>query len=120
MLRGWPMSQPDPICPICQQAVPAGVPVIFDHGAIVHLDCYTQTEGPAKLLYSFLEAHLGKQYCYTCLAGHLASERAQVEKAGYALRLMRGVVVEPAVCSTCRNARVTIRCRQGDKIEHSV
>jgi hypothetical protein len=84
----------------------------LDHGTVVHLDCYGQTEGPATLVYTFLEKHSGRQYCYTCLAVHLVANREQIEKATYALRLARSVVVEPALCSTCRNARVTVRCRQ--------
>jgi hypothetical protein len=112
---GGPMSQPDPICPMCSHAVPPGVPVIFNHGDVVHLDCYTQTEGPATLVHSFLDGRPGKEFCYTCLARHLASDRQQIEKAATALRLTRSIVVESAICSTCSNARVTIRRRQVDE-----
>jgi hypothetical protein len=107
-----PTVQPDPNCPICGEVVAAGVPVVFDHGNVAHLDCYLGTEGVATVVRNFLVSRPGERFCYTCLAQHLTRTREEVEKASNALRLARRVVVEPAICSTCTKARVTIRARQ--------
>jgi hypothetical protein len=105
------MHQPDPICPICRQAVPTAVPVIFDHGEIVHLDCYVGTEGETTVVRAFLEARSHERFCYTCLAQRLIRDRQGIEKAATALRLNQSVVVEPGVCSVCTQTRVTIQAR---------
>jgi hypothetical protein len=86
--------------------------VAFDHGLIVHLDCYTGAEGIATLLHNFLETRPSERFCHTCLSQHLHQERQAIEKAVTALRLARKVVVEPIICSTCDNNRVTVRLRQ--------
>jgi hypothetical protein len=69
------MSQPDPICPICSEGVAAGVPVIFDHGAVAHLDCYVGAESVATLVHNYLGSRPGEQFCYTCLAQRVTRDR---------------------------------------------
>jgi hypothetical protein len=108
-----PVARPDPICPICGQSVALGVPVVFNHGDSLHLDCYVGTEGAAALVANFLETRPSERFCHVCLAQHLARERQEVEKAVTALRLTRRAVVEPGFCSTCTLARVTVRARSG-------
>jgi hypothetical protein len=107
-----PTLQPDQICPICSAVVAAGIPVVFDRGTVAHLDCYLESEGASTVARNFLVSRPGKPFCYTCLAQHLTRERQEIEKAANALRLNRKVVVEPATCSTCTHARVTIRVKQ--------
>jgi hypothetical protein len=102
----------DPICPVCGKAVAAGVPVIFDHGAVVHLNCYVDAEGLATVIRNFLESRARERFCYTCLGRHLVRSRQKIEKAATALRLDQQIVVRPDGCSTCLNARVTVQSRQ--------
>src|SRR5262245_18590635 len=102
----------EPICAICCDAVAAKVPLVFNHGAVVHLDCYTQTEVPAALLRSLLESQLAGGFCHTCLARHLTWDRQEIEKAVTGLELTKSVAVEFGVCAMCTRARVTIRLRQ--------
>ena len=103
---------PDPICPICDEAVAARIPVVFDHGLVAHLECYIATEGAATLVRGFLESRPGERFCYTCLARHLTRDRQEIEKAATGLRLTRSVVVAPGLCSACTYARATIRLKQ--------
>src|SRR5262245_7056208 len=107
------MPQPDPICPICSQIVAAGIPVVFNHGDTLHLDCYVGTEGAATLVGNFLATRPSDGFCHTCLGKHLSRERQEIEKATTALRLTRRVLVEPGFCSTCMYARVTVRVKAG-------
>jgi hypothetical protein len=105
------MHPTDPICPVCGQAVPTAVPVIFDHGEIIHLDCYVGIEGVAPMVQAFLDKRPHEQFCYTCLAQRLTRDGLDIRKAATALRLNRRALVEPAICSDCAQARVTIRMR---------
>jgi hypothetical protein len=105
------MRQPDPICPICNQEIPTGVPVIFDHGEIGHLDCYLGPEGVARMVQTFLEKRPREQFCYTCLARRLSRDRREIENTATALRLKRRLLVESAVCWDCAQAGVTIQMR---------
>jgi hypothetical protein len=101
---------PDPTvrCPICGEPLLPRVPVIFDLALLVHVHCYTGAAGAATLVYDFLETRPSERFCYTCLGQHLLQDRQAVEEAGTALRLTRKVVVEPTICSTCDNARLTV------------
>jgi hypothetical protein len=105
------MSQPSEKCHICNEPVSPRTPVIFDHGVIVHLDCYTGAEDIATLVSNFLETRPSEQFCYACLGRHLHQDRQTVEKAITALRLTRKVVIEPT-CTICDSTRVTVRLRQ--------
>ena len=105
------MNQRDAICPFCSQSVATGVPVVFNHNEVVHLDCYVRAESIATQVHNVLGSRSSEQFCYTCLAQHVARGRQEIEKAAYVLRLTRSVVVEPATCATCIQARVTIRAR---------
>ncbi|MGH7312537.1 MAG: hypothetical protein ACREJV_05145 [Candidatus Rokuibacteriota bacterium] len=105
------MSQHTPICSVCGEPVALGVPVVFDHGEVVHLDCYTRAEGAATLVQRFLGSRPGERFCYTCLAQHLGRQRQEIQKAAIALRLTRSIVVAPAICSACTQARATIRAK---------
>jgi hypothetical protein len=31
------------LCPVCSKLVAAGLPVMFDHGDVIHLDCYIES-----------------------------------------------------------------------------
>ena len=104
-----PVARPDPICPICGQSVALGVPVVFNHGDSLHLDCYVGTEGAAAVVGNFLETRPSERFCHVCLAQCLTRERQEIEKATTALRLTRRVVVEPGFCSKCTHAKVTVR-----------
>jgi hypothetical protein len=107
------MDSSIPACPICKEPIPSATPVVFDHGTIAHLVCYTTTEGTASLVLGFLKSRKeGERSCHTCLAKYLAMTREDTEKGVTVLRMTGEVVVEPAICSTCTNARVTIRLRK--------
>src|SRR5262245_41343901 len=106
-----PRQQQDPVCPMCSQPVPAGVPVIFHQGETLHLDCYVASEGLAALIWSFIERRPREGFCYSCRARHLTRDRQEVEKAATALRASQRVVVEAAVCSRCAEPRVTIQAK---------
>jgi hypothetical protein len=95
---------PDPTvrCPICGEPLLPRVPVIFDLALLVHVLCYTGAEGTATLAYDFLETRPSERFCYTCLGQHLLQDRQ--------------AVVEPTICSTCDNARVTVGMRQGVRL----
>lgn len=99
------------ICPICSQPATAGLPVVFDYGAIAHPRCYVDTEEAATLVRSFLDSRPRERFCYSCLAQQLVSPRRETEKAAIALRVTLRVVAEPGTCSGCDQARVTIRIR---------
>src|SRR5262245_23693339 len=103
------MNPPDTICPFCSQSVATRVPVVFNRSDVVHLDCYIGAEGVATRAHDFLVSRSGERFCYICLAHHIARERHEVEKAAFVLRLTRRVVIEPAVCAMCIEARVTVR-----------
>jgi hypothetical protein len=77
----------------------------------IHIDCYVGTDGMATMVQAFLEKGPREHFYYTCLAQRLARDRPEIEKAATSLRLTRSVVVEPAVCSECDQARVPIQAR---------
>lgn len=103
------MRQPDPICPVCTQKVAAGVLVLFENGDTVHLHCCKTPETTATLIWNFVASRPSENFCYTCLAVHLKRDRQEVEKTATALRAAQRIVVEPAVCATCKQARVTLQ-----------
>jgi hypothetical protein len=103
------MAQPEPTCPICGQSLAVGVPVVFNHGERLHLDCYVGTEGVAALVENFLKTGRRERFCHTCVAQELSRERQEIEKATTALRMTRRVVVAPGICSGCRHATVIVR-----------
>jgi hypothetical protein len=106
------MSQSDQICTICELVIAPGLPVMFDGDQMLHLDCYSATEGTAKLVHNFLLSRGSEVFCYTCLARHLTRDQQEVEKAATALRVDRDVAVKPGVCSTCAHARVTLQAKR--------
>jgi hypothetical protein len=107
------MRQPDPICPICTHEVAAGASVLFDHGETVHLGCYPAPgTTTATLIWNFVASRPSEYPCYTCLALRFNRVRHDIEKAATALRATKSIVVEPAICSTCDNARATVRLGQ--------
>ena len=65
---------PDSICPICDEAVAARIPVVFDHGLVAHLDCYIATEGGCDARPQLPRKPARERFCYTCLARHLTRD----------------------------------------------
>lgn len=107
------MNQPDPICPICNRVLASARRVEFPHGAVAHLDCYVATDGATGLVLVYLRRQpSSERFCYTCLAQHLLMPQQEIEKGATVLRLTRRVVVESAACSTCAQAKLTVRFRQ--------
>jgi hypothetical protein len=105
------MSPSDPVCPVCSRAVVAGGPVIFDHGSVMHLNCFVPAEGVAPAVDNFLKSRPDDRFCFTCLAQAVRLDRQQVEKASVALRITSRILAEPGECSVCIRARVTVRFR---------
>jgi hypothetical protein len=105
-----------PLCPVCGEAVPPGVPVIFDHGDMVHFSCYDQSAGAVAPLSDFLRSRRGDRFCFTCLSRRLGHDRQVIENAVAALRLDASFVVSPAFCSMCAHARVTVCAKPADPL----
>jgi hypothetical protein len=105
-------EQPDSTCPICGETLAAGVRVGFDGDEMVHLACFSKTEGTATVVRNFLVGRPTESFCYTCLVQHLTRDRQEIEKATTALRVTRdGVVVKHGFCATCDHLGVTFRAK---------
>lgn len=100
----------NPICPLCEQEVLPGDPVVFAHADIVHLNCRLENDSVADSVAELLRRHAGAEYCQSCLARLLNTTYEQIAKAVTALRMTsRYRVTTMATCSVCANYWMTVR-----------
>jgi hypothetical protein len=98
------------LCPLCQQSVLPGDPVVFAQADTIHLNCYLKRDSMTESVADLLRRRAGAEHCHRCLATLLHSTYDHVFRAVAALHMTRGYRITPiATCSVCGKAWTTIR-----------
>ena len=97
-------------CPLCEQRVLPGDPVVFSQTAIIHLNCYLKRDSVIESIVDVLRRHAGGEHCHRCLATLLHSTDDHIVGAVAALHMTRGYRITPiATCAVCGKAWTTVR-----------
>ena len=97
-------------CPLCEQRVLPGDPVVFSRTDMIHLNCHLKRDSLTESVVDVLRRRAGAEHCHRCLATVLHSTYDPVVRAVSALHMTRGYRITPiATCVVCGKARTTVR-----------
>ncbi|MGH7392897.1 MAG: hypothetical protein ACREM3_26105 [Candidatus Rokuibacteriota bacterium] len=108
MAEAGATNAPDPRCSLCALTVPAGEPVVFTNGEVVHARCADGLARVTARVADLVERGSGRPRCHTCLVAALGIAFDDLRRATARLRLRSGFAVRVANCSSCGALRVTV------------
>jgi len=99
----------DPICPMCRTRVAASVPVLFEHGEVIHLDCHLGLLDAGGAIARLLRTRPGHGLCTSCLAHALGLTAGEAQAGVARLRALRGFEARFDHCVGCGSRRQVVR-----------